>query len=515
MRCSCRRFRPLACTRRRVVSAVCRRSGFTLIEVLIATALTLLLMAAAVTAFGVMSSTVVDSRALMEMTDRLRSTQHRLQTDLRFATVRAMIPPLDPRDNLGYMEIVEGPGPAFNGTYTSGPYTGLPQRLYGEKPITDTNAPDTTVGDVDDFVMFTARSYKEPFIGRMQVKAVPNNSETPAGSDGIGNYAYHESTIKSRDAEICWFLRGTTLYRRCLLVVSPDFDIRQPSNGVNPIDPLPAPGSSTYGNAFYNYYDISVHQEGGTVDPRRFASTPNRTYVPNTLGDLTKRENRYAHLPLARYTPSNVNWPQNWPYDWPNQWPHDVRHFGRYALPTLSESAQGNWPLDYGSSANSRPQGTGPSILPPQNPGIDYWSPQIRYQDLRLPSYSNNPTRRIGEDVVLTNVIGFDIKIWDNLAPVFIRTKNGGSPSVPILPGDPGYRLALRALGSAVSKGVGASGGDYTVIAQGAYVDLYYTRGLSQSTFGAISKLFRARRQAVGTRRTHVRLIRRHAARDL
>jgi hypothetical protein len=55
---------------------------------------------------------------------------------------------------------------------------------------------------------------------------------------------------------------------------------------------------------------------------------------------------------------------------------------------------------------------------------------------------------REGADVVLTNVIGFDVRVYDPLAPV--QVSNG----VPISPGDPGF----------------SAGG--TATARGAYVDL-------------------------------------------
>ena len=58
----------------------------------------------------------------------------------------------------------------------------------------------------------------------------------------------------------------------------------------------------------------------------------------------------------------------------------------------------------------------------------------------------SNPTElldtssRYGEDVVLTNVVAFDVQVWDPTAPVFTV----GNPPVAIVPGDPGFTPPLR-----------------------------------------------------------------------
>lgn len=73
----------------------------------------------------------------------------------------------------------------------------------------------------------------------------------------------------------------------------------------------------------------------------------------------------------------------------------------------------------------------------------------------------NLPTRR--EDVVLTNVLSFDVKVWDPQAPIYADSANEKRVRSP---GDPGYPTS--------------PGG--TVIDRGAYVDLGYFRELNTST---------------------------------
>ena len=63
---------------------------------------------------------------------------------------------------------------------------------------------------------------------------------------------------------------------------------------------------------------------------------------------------------------------------------------------------------------------------------------------------------RIADDVILTNVIGFDVKAWDPTAPVLYDS----SQKRVILPGEPGYAIPPA--------------GTVSIISHGAYVDLGY-----------------------------------------
>ena len=117
--------------------------GFTLIEILLALTITMIMMGAGVTLFGVMADSVSGSRSLIEMSDRLRSCRNRIQADLQGATA-TMKPPLRPESDEGYFEI--GEGQYFDGN--SG-VTGLGFTLFG---------------DTDDYVAFTTRSRGEPSV---------------------------------------------------------------------------------------------------------------------------------------------------------------------------------------------------------------------------------------------------------------------------------------------------------------------------------------------------------------
>ncbi len=373
-----------------------RAAGFTLVELLVATALTLLLMGVAVNGFGLLTGSIGDNQAVIETSGRLRSAQNRLQLDLRYATAR-MTPPLDPAQELGYFEIIEGPGP-WTAAYP-----------VGAEPITDLGQPDSSVGDIDDVLMFTCRSYGEPFTGL---------------NNGV--------VSQSRVAEVAWFMRGNKLYRRVLLVI--------PGQTINA-------GS---GN-FYNQSDVSVRQRGGSSESELAHQSMNAHLVPNSLGDLTKRENRFVHQPLL--------------------FPHDVRYWGQLGLPLIHETTHPNFPFPIlNGSPSPGTWVTVPGTPPAYQAQRDFWeNPMLPFPGIvpkndpsgappdGIAAFTLPAPPRVTEDVILDNVIGFDVKVWDPGAPVF---EIGGQP---VLPTDAAYKERL------------ASGA--TPVSRGAFVDLFYSRG--------------------------------------
>jgi hypothetical protein len=127
-------------------------------------------------------------------------------------------------------------------------------------PIT---AATPILGDTDDVLLFTTRTAGEPFEGK-----------------------FDTNLILSPVAEVAWFCRPSppvaqvvagvslqTLYRRQLLVVG--------YVGAAPFSPTNSLVSAL--PAAYNRYDLSLRLE------------PPNMLVPNTLSDLTQRENRFLH----------------------------------------------------------------------------------------------------------------------------------------------------------------------------------------------------------------------------
>ena len=352
------------------------RRGFTLIEMLVAMALTLIMMAAVSRVFGVLGRTANDSRATIEMSGRLRAARNMLQIDLA-STTCPTLPWTRPEAGAGYFEYVEGirsddaslddrdnvTGESLaigEETLVGGPTSIAADQLAPIKEESLVNR--STLGDYDDILMFTVRSRGEPFVGRGRVF-------DPDWIDG---------TIESQVAEVIWFAVENpadgslgepglrTIYRRVLLI-APTVNLPEIADNLE----------------YYRKYDISARYES---DDR----------IPNTLADLTKRENRFGHASRENAFP---NLSAMFPH------PIDVT----VIHPTPNDTNGAAYPI-----RPLRPLGA------PFNP--------------RDPTDSSDP-ERLGEDVVLTNVLAWDVRAFDSGAPLFQDT----TTSPVVAPGDPGY----------------------------------------------------------------------------
>jgi hypothetical protein len=266
----------------------------TLVEMLVAMALTLLMMAAVAQIFGMLGQGVNGSRSMAELNDRMRATAYRLRQDLAGVTVDTT-PPVKPELNSGYLEIIEGPcsdlvysydpkgGASFdksNGAPDAkGVWQGNP-----EPYLTNIGSDDRIVGDVDDIILFTTRSPGELFSG----KADSRNG----GLEGGG--------FRSPYAEVVWFCkpainsfnpRTYTLHRRQRLIAAhpgaePFVNTSKSGAAANmaggPPNTLPFEDWPT----LHAMTDISCRRQGNLA-------------IPNCLGDLTRRENRFLPARLS------------------------------------------------------------------------------------------------------------------------------------------------------------------------------------------------------------------------
>jgi hypothetical protein len=321
----------------------------TLVEMLVATTLTLIIMGVIAQLFGILGNSISRSRATLITSAQLRAVSHALRIDLAGVTAPT-VPPVAADGDAGYLEIIEG--------IESDTSRGTSQ----------------LIGDCDDALLFTTSTLDRPYVGVF------------SGT----------STIESRTAEVAWFCRpsdvttaGMTLYnlyRRQLLVLDyvgagefvDDFDKNNAPKNRNRLAVVDFGSLPSATFSVLQSYDISLRAEG-------------TEFVPNTLGDLTKRENRFAHNPSG--TVSGTAFP----------------YAGTSDYPLLS----------------------------------------IRDDALLADS-------RQGEEIVLRNVLAFDVRVFDPEAA--IRSAPGSS--VGLVPGDPGYATSGTtplALGCYVDLGSGAA----------------------------------------------------------
>ena len=330
-----------------------RVHGFTIVELLVGTTLSLLLILVLAQAFAVVSETVSNSRAVLELAGQLRSTSARLQADMD--GIPGPIVPFQPSGaGRGYVE------------YGDGPVHDLSQVANG----------DSSLGDYDDYLMFTAESVDAPFSGRFNA--------TPATG------TLNSNLLHSHQAEIAWWTRLNdldgdnivdpgetfTVYRRVLLI-RPDlngvagFYAELPSSATWYSQSSQADLQQMYNvlMTINNETDISWHivriESGNNVRLR---------VVANSVSDLSLRQNRFAHDIIA----------------------------------TINTTVT---PAVYGYNGLPTP----PPVVPPP----PYWF-CAGFGIANLQAFQKAGDR-IGEDVMLTNVLAFDVRAFDPLAAVSVH----------------------------------------------------------------------------------------------
>jgi hypothetical protein len=229
---------------------------------LVALAVTLVMMAAVVNLFANISGSIRNRRAVIELGGQLRQARQRLSLDLAGATCPARTWQR-PGEDRGYIEIVEGQWSDANPSelLVDGDGDGFPDgidlttSLVPGSQLVNTDAGAVTdaraLGDHDDILALTVRSESEPFVAQVQNPATGNME-----------------TVESHLAEVLWFAIETPdgasppdepgmrkIYRRVLLIAP------QLGPWTNPPD------------------NISARWDG-------------TRWIANTIGDLSKRENR-------------------------------------------------------------------------------------------------------------------------------------------------------------------------------------------------------------------------------
>ncbi len=448
------------------------RSGFTLLEVMIATAVTLLMMVALAQIFKVIGDSMKQGRAVLELNNRLRSVVYRIRTDLDNLTAIPE-PPADPATATGYVQIFDGSLTDYSTTLVSVP-TPLAQSRFG---------------DVDDIIMATVRSGDVWFTGKVPAYVLAKRDPVAANASD-----FQLVSIASQHAEIAIFAQpvvtninnpnrdpryfiansplgavdfqdtdafpgfpdGFRLHYRVLLI-RPDLNLANSgvlpsgldSNGnywtaCSPVSGLPTPLCDMH--SVHQQCDLSVRR---IYDPSTLPSGVD--YVAaNNLEDLMDPANRFAHvqvpIPGTRST----------------------------TMPLLALGA----PLAI--NAND-PTGTLTAALPsgtnPFRVGSGFLHPAFVLLD-----------DRAGEDVLASDILAFDIKVFDSGAPLLGSPGNDTFPGTPfdddqdgtlneldelgwagsddlvLTPNDPGYASALAAGNPPVGTG--------------EYVDLAWARKL-------------------------------------
>jgi prepilin-type N-terminal cleavage/methylation domain-containing protein len=410
-----------------------KRRGFTLVEMLVAMVLTLILVYALAEFYAYVGETVRDGRALIEVTGQLRGAIQRLKGDLDLRTA-PVIPWADDGSGVGYFMIAEGIGKDWDPDGN-----GNPDAAGNTTPASE-NALlwGSLYGDIDDVIAFTARNKRDPWTGQiLQVNTAVNNSQGLVRTDGNG--IPMTSLAPSHLAEIVWWTgfvdidnsgfwtyeEPRVLHRRQLLV-RPDLNVIYPEDNLYRLPYyFKVPGIGQNGHIDYHtlmqFCDVSIHQIPEDVQAFDY-------YAANSLSDLARRENRFMHF----------RGPLNFP-NFLDLNPHTA--------------------VVFDSSDPTQPAPRG-----------DARSNYTQYRWVLGSRYGANVDRR-GEDMVLTNLLAFDIRVFDPSVPIRADNFDVGSDGnidndavSTVQPGDVGWNAAVT------------SDPPHPIVGYGAFVDLSYGR---------------------------------------
>lgn len=459
--------------------------AITLVEMLISMAVTLVMMAAVVNLFANIGAGVRNRRASMELGSQLRMARSRLFKDLAGATSAARPKlPSDDHDD-GYLEIIEGVYSDKNPsalvlatTIDTEDGNGVPlglQHLTSLVPRDNTNglvqwddddedgvvddgsernsvrSSGSALGDYDDILALTVRSESEPFTGRMPVWQDPDGP-------GPEPFQWVVTIIESDLAEVIWYsvenpADGSlgepgmrTVYRRVLLI-APWVDELPPQTV--PSGPLTS-RAIQQNRTYYQVSDISFRRVRNAEDEI--------IRVPNTLADLTKRENRFGHFPYP-YTGTDAT-------SFPNEtnYPHAM---DQRAIRIDNGNSRKNFPQNLGAIPFVHPFGTpfewDTGSFDPANAEADA-IPQAAPGETTLGAEATAGADRKGEDVMLNDVLAFDLRVFDPGAPLYAVNDTVLEPS------DNGWAAAYLS----IEQPAVANAEFDAMVGQGAYVDLGY-----------------------------------------
>ncbi len=504
------------------------RNGLTLIEVMIATTLTLLLMLALAQGFKSLSQTVSEGRSRLGLSDQLRGISSLLRKDLEGITVDST----NPQQYIaaaGYFKYYDGPLSDSSATLFNYLQNGTVEQRIGSNRW----------GDIDDILMFTSKATQgEWFKGKIPLALLYIDNLNKGQSVPISGQAQWAAAwatdvnIASQYAEIAWFMRPLddlgglaaqellstgygavppeievidsapyvdldgdgvldpdgmpdklALCRRVLLL-RPDLNIsrnaltNQAFDGLDPqLTMSPLSWSSTNANSgrymmrfAYQRCDLSVRAERSEFAALNSGSG-SMTLQTNSLSDLQLPDNRFAHYvrPLPSFSTT---------------------------LPLLAltseTSSTGNFLSLFNEACGTvSPAFSNVDLTPPDRGFIpaSFFRTQITLDS----SNRVGIARATLEEIVASNVVAFDIKgydravkllaspgtddkwgsrgVDDDLATPFLiddELEAGwpGTDDLSLSPSDPGYSRII-ALAATVSPVFSKSG---------AYVDIDWSR---------------------------------------
>ena len=481
------------------------RNAFTLIEALIAIAITLIMMLALSKGFALVSENITQGRAKLTLSDQLRGISSILREDLQGMTAGG--DPLAQSSQLGYAQMYEGP--LNDSTATRFNYN------YDEATV-EAKVPTSRYGDFDDILAFTAKARNGQWFKGEVPYALVKGAISP-GSVVDADW-YTNVTVASDTAEIVYYVTpwgadptafittATPPVVDFTLALNPNMRPNLQGNVVDDLTGIPSRMALCRRVLLVlpslNKANGILENTGGNTYKHRLMADAFNSGGGWETGYRTGMQNAYQHCDLSvRRVPDG---------DLTNEDPiaanslddlQDPRNrFGHVMLPTGNGNTTmpifaltGTLPLQdavlpgvVGNSAADKNLRTEAGFLMPQflrhkradNLTAGAAVPQF------LPSFN---------EVLATNIVGFDLRGYDETVPLlyhagpdggpgeagtnFVAFGQLGSDDLVLNPADPGYPYAHNAKTNLNFAGVAEN----YVARRGAFVDLAWNSSLFTS----------------------------------
>ncbi len=403
------------------------RSAFTLVEMIVATALVMLIMLLFAEIFGAAVGTLTDQKGLANNDQKARTFTATLGRDLDLRTLRAAVnrgssvaalrefdangsgsfDELDPLEDWNRNAAFDGIGLNPRGIIALQPGERPDARQAGFFYLSE-NDPFDDTDDVLHFTVFLNESHRDPLVN--DPNQVPFQGRALNLGSGRNQPDYDDGQLgdgasSSRAAEICYFMRNGNLYRRVLLIRDPSSSAAppfstQPSGGVSgtggPYGLFSNPYST--GRSFYNDWDFSGTRiyvadtnTNSMVDPEPTDAYRFQFHGLESLDNSLGTTNVPLGIPGNRFGFHRSGVPREWLLDSSG---NPIAYIGRFLHEETSHS-------NFSYPGEEAAAGAHP----------------LQRTDLTLNAFGIVTQyaggNRSGEDILLTHVEAFNVEVWD------------------------------------------------------------------------------------------------------
>lgn len=382
-------------------SSEANRRGFTLIELLVAVGLTMMLMLIFSQIYQMAAGTISTQKGLRRNDQRARTASTILRNDLKNRTFINLVP------------FFPGQNTSSATGYESG------NRL-GYFSISE-NDPNDPTDDVLSFTVAIPEASSQPFYVGRATKTTDDTANHPEWDDGVGN----NGTGSSKYAEVVYFLRNGILYRRLLLIRDAYYKTKPLPNKLLNKASYTSTVTDSSGNStdvsFLHDFDYSAFfgmANNGIGSPFHFHTTEsldnkeesgvNDVYLAGSIGPLSPVPMSLG-IPHFRFGGSLLQ---------TNLYPRE------YITDTNGKHFIGRFLAQETAHKDFHYPAIGFNLNDPYTANLS-----LKDGDGIVDEYSKGDPQRRGDDILMANVLSFDIKVWDQALGKFMDIGHNGGAS--------------------------------------------------------------------------------------